>query len=211
MSDATTHPALAELGLDRPIPVGPAGHQSNGWWGMVFVIMTEASLFAYLLFSFYYIAIQPHQDFPPGGLPDLKLALPDTLLLVASSFVVWWGESGIKKGNNRRGIIGLGIGFVMGAVFVGVQWIEWGNKPFTLSSSPYGSLFFVTTGFHMIHVVAGLVVLAGLILWTALGYFDRTRNAPVSIGVIYWHFVDVVWLTVFFSFYLTPYLGCCHV
>ena len=58
----------------------------------------------------------------------------------------------------------------------------------------------------MAHVVAGLLILLPLILWTAMGKFDARRRDPVSIGVIYWHFVDAVWLTVFFTFYVTPYL-----
>ena len=59
----------------------------------------------------------------------------------------------------------------------------------------------------MAHVVVGLLVLLVLLLWSALGYFDRERHAPVAIGAIYWHFVDAVWLTVFFTFYITPYLS----
>ena len=207
MSDA----ALSDLGLNQPLPVGPVGHKSSGWWAMIFVIMTEASLFAYLLFSYTYLAVQPHQDWPPNGLPDLSLALPDTVLLVASSFVAWWGETGVKRGQRLRALVGLGGAALMGIVFVAVQCVEWSHRPFTLSSSPYGSIFFVTTGFHMAHVLIGVLILLAVTLWTGLGYFDRVRNAPVSIGTLYWHFVDVVWLAVFFSFYLTPYLGCCHV
>ena len=207
MSDTTLAEAIA---LNRPLPVGAAGRKSNGWWGMMFLIMTEASLFAYLLFSYYYIAVQPHQVWLPGGRPDLTLGLPNTVLLVASSFVVWWGERGIDQGNKRRCVIGLAITILMGLVFVGVQVKEWQDKPFTLTTNPYASLYFVTTGFHVTHVLVGLLILAALTLWTALGYFDRARHAAVSIGIIYWHFVDVVWVAVFFTFYVTPYLGCCH-
>ena len=66
---------------------------------------------------------------------------------------------------------------------------------------------FVTTGFHMAHVVVGDLMLAAVLLWSLLGFFDRKRHAPVSIAAVYWHFVDLVWLTVFFTFYVTPYLG----
>jgi heme/copper-type cytochrome/quinol oxidase subunit 3 len=207
MSDAAT----SDLGLAAPVPVGAAGRQSNGWWGMLFVILTEASLFAYLLFSYYYLAVQPHQDWPPGGLPSLKLVIPNTIILLVSSGVVWWGEQSIKKGNRTQATLGLLGGVILGIIFIAIQFKEWSNKPFTLSSNPYGSVFFVTTGFHVAHVTVGVIGLAALTVWTALGYFDRARHAPVSIGAIYWHFVDAVWLTVFFSFYLTPYLGCCHV
>ena len=49
-------------------------------------------------------------------------------------------------------------------------------------------------------------MLAALLLWSALGYFDRARLAPVTIGAIYWYFVNAAWLAVFFTFCITPYL-----
>ena len=52
-----------------------------------------------------------------------------------------------------------------------------------------------------------VLILAVLFVWSLLGYFDERRHAPVTIGSIYWHFVDVVWLFIFFTFYITPYLS----
>jgi heme/copper-type cytochrome/quinol oxidase subunit 3 len=95
-------------------------------------------------------------------------------------------------------------------VFVVIQTFEWKAKSFSLNSGPYGSLFFTITGFHMAHVILGLLMLLPLTIWSALGYFGPHRSAPVSIGAIYWHFVDAVWLTVFFTIYITPYLGLRH-
>jgi cytochrome c oxidase subunit 3 len=63
------------------------------------------------------------------------------------------------------------------------------------------------TGFHLAHVIVGLLLLLALLVWAALGYFDRERHAPLTIGAIYWHFVDVVWLIVFSVLYLVPRLG----
>jgi heme/copper-type cytochrome/quinol oxidase subunit 3 len=59
----------------------------------------------------------------------------------------------------------------------------------------------------MAHVLAGLLVILALIVWMWRGLLVDRRSAAVSIGALYWHFVDVVWLTVFFTFYLTPYLS----
>ena len=74
-------------------------------------------------------------------------------------------------------------------------------------TSSYGSLYFLTTGIHEAHVVVGIAVLLALFLWTALDYFSPRRRLSVSAGVLYWHFVDIVWLLVFATYYLTPYLG----
>jgi len=188
------------------LPVGSVGKRASGWWGMLCLIATEAALFGYLLFSYYYLALQGGGvSFPPAELPKFALSGPNTAILIASSVAVWWGERGVKSGNRARLVIGLLIGLVLGAVFIGIQFLEWSNKNFTLSSTAYGSLYFTITGFHMAHVAAGLVGLALMAIWGGLGYFDDVRHAPISIGAVYWHFVDVVWLTVFFTLYVTPY------
>jgi heme/copper-type cytochrome/quinol oxidase subunit 3 len=59
----------------------------------------------------------------------------------------------------------------------------------------------------MMHVIAGVIGLAAMLVWSIKGYFDRVRYAPIQIGSLYWHFVDAVWLCVFFTFYITPRLG----
>jgi len=191
--------------LSQPLPVGSFGRRASGWWGMLALIATEAALFAYLLFSYYYLASQATQGWLPE-LPHLRLALPNTFVLIASSVVVWWGERAIRQRDRRRLLIGLGAGFVLGIIFEIVQLMEWSSKPFSFNSSAYGSLYFTITGFHMLHVAAGIIMLAALFLWSSLGYMSAARHAAVSIGAIYWHFVDVVWLTVFSTFYIVPYL-----
>ena len=98
------------------------------------------------------------------------------------------------------------VSLVLGAVFVGVQLLEWKGKPYTISSHPYGSLYVTTTGFHMAHVAVGLVGLALAAIWCARGYFDQRRHVPLLVVSAYWHFVDAVWLTVFFTYYVTPRL-----
>lgn len=189
------------------LPVGSRGRLSSGWWGMWALLATEAALFAYLLFSYFYVEALSHGPWPTGGLPKLRIAVPDTIILVAGSVTMWWGERGVRAG--RRGQLRLGIlaTLVLGVIFLGLQMVEWHNEPFTPATNAYGSLYFTITGFHMAHVVAGLVILGFLLVWALLGYFDERRHSAVSIGTIYWHFVTVVWLFVFGAIYVTPYLG----
>jgi heme/copper-type cytochrome/quinol oxidase subunit 3 len=180
-------------------------YKSSGWWGIVFTIATEGAVFAYLLFSYYYTAIEARSDWP-NAYPSLKLALPNTFILLFSSLTFWWGERRFREGKKSEALLGLVVTAILGAIFVGVQLAEWHGKNFSISSGSYGSLYFTITGFHMAHVVVGLIVTLALIAWLALGVIDDRRHPGVSIGAAYWHFVDAVWLTVFFTFYLTPYL-----
>ena len=198
---------MADATLPVSLPVGSPGKKSSGWYGMLALIVTEGSLFLYLLFSYFYYAIWSSGHFLPTPLPKFDLAAPDTLVLLLSSVAVWWGERGARKNARGQLVAGLALTLVLSLIFVGVQLVEWTEKPFHFNQTTYSSLYFTITGFHMAHVVVGMVVLLALLVWSLLGYFDARRNAPIAIGAIYWHFVDAVWLAVFFTIYVTPYLG----
>ena len=199
----------AEVALSAPrdLPVGPTGRRGLGYWGVGMLVASEAALFAYLLFGYYYTGATAQHGWVLEPRPVLKLALPNTILLLASSVVAWIGERGILDRHRGKALLGFGGAFVMGLLFALIQGDEWAAKPFGLGASSFASLYYVTTGFHMAHVIVGLGILAALFLWTALDYFSPRRRLAISAGVLYWHFVDAVWLCVFFTYYVTPYLG----
>ncbi len=197
---------VSAVQTEAPLPIGAAGRNSVGWWGVLCLIATESSLFAYLLFSYYYMAVQRGQSWLPSPHPPLTLALPDTIILLVSSVAVWWGEEGVKRGRRGQHLAGMAIGILLGVVFLVVQAFEWKTKTFSLTSGSYGSLYFTITGFHMLHVIVGVLMLSVVLIWSLMGYFNPRHHARVSIAAIYWHFVDAVWLCVFFTFYLSPYL-----
>ncbi len=200
MADAAYAPPQA-------LPVGSKGRHASGWWGMIALIVTEGALFAYLIFSYFYIASQAHDMWPPGGRPHFWIAVPGTIILIAGSFTARYAEVGIERGNKRRMLAGMGVTLVLGIVFLLLQGVEWHDKPFTFTSSAYSSLYFTVTGFHMLHVFIGLLIIIMLMIWTAFDYFGARRHAAASIGAMYWHFVTVVWIAVFSTFYIAPYLG----
>lgn len=190
----------------RSLPVGSTDGRETGWWGMMTLIVTEASLFGYLLFGYYYFTAQFGRTWLPARLPEFRLSLPNTAILLLSSVTVWWGERAMKRGESAQAAVGFALSIVLGSGFVAIQLLEWSRKDFSLSSSSYASFYFVTTGFHMAHVVAGLLFLGAVAIWTMMGWFDGRRHAPLSIAAVYWHFVDVVWLAVFTTYYVFPRL-----
>lgn len=186
--------------------LGGTDARGNGWFGMAALITTEACLFAYLLFSYYYMALHFGREWLPDELPGFKFSVPMTVLLFSSSVVVWFGERGIKKGRTRVCVAALTGGAVLGLAFVALEVTEWADKDYTLSTDSYSSLYFTVTGFHMAHVLGGVLLLLTAALWTALGKFDGHRRDPISIVAFYWHFVDVVWVAVFTTIYVTPHM-----
>lgn len=196
----------AQPGLSRTT----SGPRSYAWWGMVWLIMTEAALFAMLIFSYFFLRFR-HPEWPPAGIEPPPLALPAvmTIILWSSSLPVHLADRGIKGGSQRRLQGGLLAGFLLGATFLALQvFVEYPEtlKEFTPQLNVYGSLFFVITGFHGVHVLVGLL----LSLWTQArawaGAFTKDRHVTVQIFALYWHFVDVVWLFVLLTVYLSPHL-----
>jgi len=94
----------------------------------------------------------------------------------------------------------LGVGFLV------LQTLEYGEKLRTMSpmSNAYASTFYTITGFHGAHVAFGLLLLLYTLLRDSLGRIEPERPIVVKVSSLYWHFVDVVWLAILTSLYLSP-------
>jgi cytochrome c oxidase subunit 3 len=99
-----------------------------------------------------------------------------------------------------------------GATFVGMQAFEWthlileeGVRPWgnPMGAAQFGSTFFMITGFHGLHVTAGVIYLSTVAIKVLKGQYERSGNYQiVEIAGLYWHFVDLVWVFIFAFFYL---------
>ncbi|GAB3804684.1 cytochrome c oxidase subunit 3 [Micromonospora zhanjiangensis] len=187
----------------------PAG-RSTGWWGMVMLITTEATFFAALLGSYFYLRFQHGGDWPPGGIEAPKLVKPliMTAVLVPSSVPLLWAERGIRKGRRWRLRVGLVATLLMGLTFLILQGTEYDEKlhHFTFTTNVYGSLFYFITGFHGFHVLVGMLMTSWLLAASAQGSFGSRHHEQVSVAALYWHFVDIVWVAILFTIYLSPRL-----
>jgi heme/copper-type cytochrome/quinol oxidase subunit 3 len=183
-----------------------SGPRSTSWWGMILIIINEAILFASLLASYFYLRFNSPL-WPPQGIqrPELVLSSINTAILLGSSFVMQWGLSGIRKDNSGRLRLGLAIAFVMGAVFLGIQIYEYTQLEFSPQEVAYASLFWTITGIHATHVLVALLMNAYIQVRANLGQFDGARHQGVENVTLYWHFVDVVWVFIFTSLFLSPY------
>jgi len=172
---------------------------------MVAVVSTEGAFFAYLLFSYFYLASVSTNPWPTT-LPRIPLPLVNTCILLASSLFVWWGERGIIRGSRIKLRVGYGVAFALGITFLVLQGVEYSREHLSATHDAYGSVFYTITGFHGAHVFVGLIMLAVVLVRAIHNDFNEQRHEAVSNVAIYWHFVDAVWLAVFTSLYLTPRL-----
>jgi heme/copper-type cytochrome/quinol oxidase subunit 3 len=192
------------------LPDSASGTRAFGWWGMVWLIATESMLFASLIASYFFLRFKFGPVWPPEGIdkPTLELPLVMSVILWSSSIPVHFAERAIKKGNQRGLRLGLAAGFVLGATFLCLQSVEYAEKlkEFTATTDAYGSLFFIITGFHGLHVFIGLL----FSMWTQVraraGVFDEHHHLTVQNFTMYWHFVDAVWVFVLATIYLSPNL-----
>ncbi|CAG9260754.1 Cytochrome c oxidase polypeptide I [Burkholderia cepacia] len=202
---SATMPRGAPAACIEPLPVGSQGERAGGWWGVLTLIVTEAGLFGYLLFCYFYLQSQSSAPWPPEGMPKIGLAAANTVLLLSSSVFVWLAERALRAGSRPRAVAMLVVALVLGTAFALVQLHEWRGHPYGPTAHLYGSLYFTITGFHLAHVVAGLAILALLAGWTAAGFFSRERRVALTVGGLYWHFVDFVWLFIFTALYVSPH------
>jgi Heme/copper-type cytochrome/quinol oxidase, subunit 3 len=189
------------------LPIRLTGTRSPGWWGMVCLCATEGMLFASFIGAYFFLRGSVEAFGAEGGrYVPLTRPLIMTVLLVTSSVTAWWGEKGIERGESGRLRIGLAITMTLGLAFLLIQANEYANRDSSWTTSAYDSLFITITGFHGAHVAAGLLMNAWVQARAWLGHFDAERHDAVSNVVLYWHFVDGVWLVILAALYLSPRL-----
>jgi heme/copper-type cytochrome/quinol oxidase subunit 3 len=128
-----------------------------------------------------------------------------TLLLLASSVTLWRAERALRNSDQRGFLRWLGITLGLGGTFLVNQAAEYAgllHRGVTISSSLFGSTFFTVTGFHGLHVFAGLIVLAIMFVLGKRELLTSRRSDVLGAIGYYWHFVDVVWVVVFSVIYL---------
>ena len=175
--------------------------------GTIVWLSSELMFFA-ALFAMYFTlrAVRPEVWAEETALLNIPFATVNTTILVLSSVTCQLGVFAAEKGDVaglRRWFI---ITFVMGSIFIGGQIFEYAelvHKGLTLTSSAYGSIFYLTTGFHGLHVTGGLIAFLLVLGRTYANRRFGNRQATSAIVVsYYWHFVDVVWIGLFFTIYV---------
>ena len=142
---------------------------------------------------------------PPQGLEvldPLPLPLYNTVILLLSGTTVTWAHHALLH-NDRSGLKwGLGLTILLGVLFSSVQAYEYAHAPFQFSGSLYGATFFMSTGFHGFHVLVGTIFLLVCFFRALAGDFTPKQHFGFEAAAWYWHFVDVVWLFLFFTIYV---------
>lgn len=127
--------------------------------------------------------------------------LTNTIILLTSGAAVTWAHHALIIRAKRHAIIGLISTIMLAVLFTALQRFEYINAPFNISDGIYGSCFYVTTGFHGLHVIIGTIALFISLIRLTLNHFTNTRHLGFEAAIWYWHFADVVWLFLFINMY----------
>jgi cytochrome c oxidase subunit III len=186
-------------------------------YGMIMFIASEVMFFVAWFWAFFDASLYANEaiqvgrvgytggEWPPKGLEvldPLHLPLYNTVILLLSGTTVTWAHHALIHGDRNGLKWGLALTVGLGLIFSAVQIYEYSIAPFSFSDSLYGATFYMATGFHGFHVAIGTIFLIVCLFRALAGHFTPKQHFGFEAAAWYWHFVDVVWLFLFFCIYV---------
>jgi len=176
--------------------------------GFKLFIVSEAMFFFGFFWAFFHASLSPTieigGEWPPLGidvLSPLSIPLLNTLILLLSGCSITWSHHAFRAGLRRESLKGLLLTLFLAGYFLFCQLFEYFNASFDISDGIYGSVFFMTTGFHGLHVFLGGLFLLAALLRMIYNTFSISHHLGFEMAIWYWHFVDVIWIFLFIWIY----------
>ena len=185
-------------------------------YGMIMFIASEVMFFVAWFWAYFDVALFANEAiqyqrkeftggvWPPKGIETFDpwhLPLLNTLILLTSGTTVTWAHHALLH-DDRKGLKqALWLTVILGVLFTICQVYEYSHAAFSFSGHVYGSTFYMATGFHGAHVVIGTIFLAVCLYRAYLNHFTPKQHLGFEFAAWYWHFVDVVWLGLYFLVY----------
>jgi len=176
--------------------------------GVALFIISEVFAFLSVFWAYFHSSLAPTIDigstWPPAGITPLNpFAIPllNTIILLSSGATITYAHHSLIQGNRYGTILGTLMTVVFAIVFTALQYLEYQEAGFTIADSVFGTVFFASTGLHGLHVIIGtLFILVSFFRIIAYHLTDH-HHIGFESAILYWHFVDVVWLFLFVSVY----------
>nr|YP_009735106.1 cytochrome c oxidase subunit III [Acropyga fuhrmanni]QBG38602.1 cytochrome c oxidase subunit III [Acropyga fuhrmanni] len=180
--------------------------------GMILFIISEIFFFFSFFWAYFHSSLAPSieigQLWPPYNITPFNpfdVPLMNTIILISSGLTITWTHHSILNKNFYESFKSLMITIILGSYFTFMQMFEYLNSSFSINDSIYGSTFFLTTGFHGIHVIIGSTFLLICFYRLNIFHFSKIHHFGFEAAAWYWHFVDVIWLFLYISIYWWSY------
>jgi cytochrome c oxidase subunit 3 len=170
---------------------------------MLLFIISEVMVFGAFFTAYFFIRVVANDPWPAAGehLPQLVAGF-NTAILLSSSLTMHWALESAKSGNRFGLKAALFTTFGLGLTFLFIQINEYWHIGFSPQDNAQGSVFYGLTGLHGAHVAVGLTLLAMASVRAFRGHYSPEEHRGVEVPGIYWHFVDIMWVVVFFTVYI---------
>jgi cytochrome c oxidase subunit III len=173
----------------------------TAWLGMIIFLGSWAMMFGSLFFAYGVLRLR-QPGWPPPGTPPLPRLLPaiNTVVLGLNALALQRALNAARRGQRSQAVRDLVAGFAVGLAFVILQVVLWKSlfaSGLELEDGSLAAVVYGLTGFHAVHVLGGLVGLGLLLPAMLSGKLNAARNNRLRLWVMYWHFVGVVWLTMY--------------
>nr|AHX97815.1 cytochrome c oxidase subunit III [Paroligoneurus sp. QL-2014] len=180
--------------------------------GMFLFILSELMFFLSFFWSYFHGVLSPSVDlgslWPSNNIEvfnPYNIPLLNTLILLSSGITITWAHYMMYIHKLDESLFLVQITIVLGLIFTFFQYIEYNDSFFSMSDSMYGSMFFLMTGFHGIHVLIGTLFIFICFLRMYNYHFSNYHHFGFEASSWYWHFVDVVWLFLYIFVYWMSY------
>lgn len=176
--------------------------------GVALFIVSEALFFLAIFWAYFHSALSPTVElgakWPPMGIESInpfEIPLLNTVILLSSGITVTYSHHSLIQGNRNGALYGLLYTVILAIIFTLFQYVEYAVSSFTISDGVFGSCFFFGTGFHGLHVIIGTAFIA-VGFWRLFAYhLTENHHLGLESSILYWHFVDVVWIFLYISVY----------
>lgn len=165
-------------------------------------------LFFSFFWAFFHSSLSPSLElsliWPPLGIKEVNpwgIPLLGSIILLSSGFIVTLSHHALILGNKNICIKNMILTIILGILFIYLQFTEYSYGEFTISDSVFGSIFYMTTGLHALHVIIGTFFLFIQLIRLFLDHMTIEHHLGYEFAIFYWHLVDVIWLLVFISYY----------
>jgi len=181
--------------------------------GMAVFLFSETMFFFGFFWCFFYMSLSPSIwigcTWPPIGIQPINPALIpllNTMLLISSGISASLSHKSMLRKDGRDNVkTGLIISITLGEIFTLFQLWEYSTASFSINDGIYGSIFYVATGFHGLHVLIGTTALVVSLIRHELYHFQLEHHIGFELSLWYWHFVDVIWILLYLAIYCWGY------
>lgn len=205
--------AVPATGADLPVPAsdlapivlptgapapGPPGRPRRGTATIGTLLLAAADAMVLAALAATYLAIKGGSAAwpPPGVRVSTYSPTLITITAVMSAFSVQWAVYSARRQDGRNAAIAMVLTMFLGLSMANLEWLAFTRTGFGFKSHPYGTFFYLLVGYHLVHLIAAMIVVAVLSFRTMAGHFSADRHDPLRAGAIVWQYGNAVWFVV---------------